>query len=1279
MTDAPMLEAPGQEASARLDIPTLPLIGRRLIEASAGTGKTFTLAALYLRLVMGPCLRRAEDATGNAYDYPRPLMPPEILVVTFTEAATEELRARIGARLKEARDALLGRSEPDGVLRSLLDAVAPGEHLACAQRLDGAARLMDEAAIYTIHGFCQRMLKRHAFDSGSLFAAELVADARRLFDAVVEDYWRQTFYPLSASLQAAISEAWKTPAELGEAVRVLLHGGRPQPLLWADEHVEAPADLAQALGALETSRQALEAAAEQARHHWRDARDAIEALLRDAIAAKTLNANQFKAADLEGKLEALAQWAAGSEPGLPAALLDSKGQAWCGQTRLDGAAKKGASAPRHALFAALDALIERQAAQPDWRPWVLAHARDRLTQALADEKRRRGQWDFDDLLNGLDDALRGPAGPRLAARIRHELPVAMIDEFQDTDPVQYRIFSSVYSPPQRDQGDPESDAAAPCTLLMIGDPKQAIYAFRGADIHTYLAARRATPSRYTLDRNFRSTQAMVTAVNRLFQCARIPFRSAEIPFVEVRANDRDEHLLDHGITVPALTLWLPRETSSMAVGDYRTRMAEATRADIQHLLEGGDGGTIGFASSPEDASGLRGVKPADIAILVRTGREADLIREALDAGGIKSVYLSQKTSVFASREAFWLLQLFEAVAHPRDDRRLRAALATRLLSDSLVEVAHIGNDEAAWETMVERFTDYHQLWWRRGVLPMLRAVMRDFCIGERLLSRSDGERRLTDLLHLGELAQAASQKLDGEQALLRWWHRALDGRFEEGLDPEGLVQRLESDETLVRVVTIHKSKGLQYPIVYLPFICDYREVDSKAQYCHVPLAAQGAASSQPERGVALKPSASQRRIADEERLSEDLRLLYVALTRAEFACRLGLAPLYKGRVRKGEAEDATTLIRSAIGALLAEGETSLGGNRLRECLAALVDDRCVALCPPPTAEPRRVRLREPVAALHPARRFAGRIDRDWWIASYSALLEGARRPDEAEDGGTEPVPDSPETGSGLDVEVIEERTPVPQPPVRTLRDFPRGPRAGTFLHGLLEALDFDCLGRPEYDAGLVRLIRSRLVLNGYDVQWEGVLHDWLTRVLPAALGPEFHLGELGAWKAEVEFWLPASQAWSQQLDRLVQQHEPLPGVRPRLAPRCLEGMLKGYIDLVFEVGGRWYVLDWKSNHLGDTPEDYNEAAMVTAMVDHRYDLQYVIYLLALHRLLKSRLADYDYDTHVGGVFYAFLRGMQEGGGSGVWHRRPERELIEALDAWLESKSSRMAVEEQAYG
>ncbi|OHV12165.1 exodeoxyribonuclease V subunit beta [Kushneria phosphatilytica] len=1235
--------------SEHLDIATLPLIGRRLIEASAGTGKTFTLAALYVRLILGH--------GGSDCAFPRPLMPPEILVVTFTEAATEELRERIRLRLRQARDALLGRETVDVVLERLLAEVEPEHRLIQASRLDGAARVMDDAAIFTIHGFCQRMLKRHAFDSGTLFAAELTNETERLFETLVEDYWRCHFYPLEPEQQGMLLDYWESPAALARSLQALLHGGRPQPLIWNEQSIEAPGTLAEALLPLTRAHQRLDEQAERVRQLWYSSGEEITTLLRDAIEQGRLAANRFKGDELAERLDRLAQWCARGESLLESGLLVS-GQPWCGQQRLKAATKKRADTPEHAFFSALDALAEARQALPEVQPYILAHARDTVSAALEQEKRRRGLWDFDDLLNGLDVALSGPAGERLAGRIRRELPVAMIDEFQDTDPVQYRIFSSIYP------AVPVDDMAT--TLLMIGDPKQAIYGFRGADIHTYLAARRDVTAHYTLATNFRSTEAMVSAVNRFFGQCSAPFLLDEIPFEPVAAQGRQQRLVGEYGEEPALSCWLMSGEVSVGRETYARCMAEATRADIQRLLTGGLDGTTGFC---DDRGHFEPLRPSDLAVLVRTGREAELVREALARGGIRSVYLSQKSSVFQSPEAFHLLQLLEAVAQPDNDRRLRAALATRLLSDSLDTVAELEVDELAWETMVERFGEYHRLWQRDGVLPMLRAVMRHFDIGKRLIIRDEGERALTDLLHLGELAQAASVHLDGEQALLRWLHQALSGRFEAGLDPESLIQRLESDETLVRVITIHKSKGLEYAVVYLPFACDYREIDGRATHFRLHDDERG-------RATVMAPTTAQRQQADRERLAEDLRLLYVAMTRARYACRLGIAPLYKGARKKEAPEGATTLLRSAFGSLM-NGHTdkSLEAGHLRALLEKLSDGDVITLSPPPQPAseslPGSVENRE----ITPARRFTGRIDRNWWIASYTALMSGAHLQEGDEEtesfGAMDEQP-------GIDLEVLAERNPVPLPSARRLIDFPRGPRAGTFLHGLFEQIDFGQLATLDdpnstHRRALAGLITARLARRGFEPHWRDILLSWIAQVLPAPLHPAIpglSLAYPGHWRIELEFWLPARHADSQRLDALVRQHEYLPVPRPILPERELTGMLKGYIDLLFEYNGRYYLLDWKSNHLGDLPEHYDESAMLGAIGAHRYDLQYVLYTLALHRLLRTRLAEYDYDDHCGGVFYAFVRGMDGAGdGRGVLYRRPARELIETLDRWLEGDVS----------
>ncbi|WP_157956790.1 exodeoxyribonuclease V subunit beta [Salinicola halimionae] len=1271
-----------------LELTGLPLTGHHLIEASAGTGKTFTLAALYVRLVLGPLPGR------EAVDFPRPLTPPEILVVTFTEAATAELRGRIRARLKQARDWLLASpgTRQDAVLADLLEPLVTAGEAACrsgARRLDQAARLMDEAAIFTIHGFCQRMLTRHAFDAGARFSAELLQDGQTLLNQAVEDYWRREFYPLDERWQRQIRAQWSGPEALAGALRPLLKDGQPQPLWVAGEEVEAPRALGPLFAELESGldeRAALETSLTGA---WD--REAIAELMAEAFRNQTLNKTSYKSHELEDRLAAFETWLAQGDFGAGDGITDSSGRFWLSQEKLDGAlvkaaASKGQTAPTHPFFALLDRLAAIGQPFATIARQVLVHARDQVAVSFAADKRRRGLWEFSDLLNDLDAALARPQPAaatdspalRLAARIRHELPVALIDEFQDTDPVQYRIFSHIYRAP-------ESDPAA-TALLMIGDPKQAIYAFRGADIHTYLDARRATPSRFTLMRNFRSTQSMVDATNALFLRHPQPFGSDEIPFVAVESNPKATRLVDReGQPVEALGVWWP-DTERYARNDYQNMMAAATRAEVQRLLEG-EWRFVG-------ETGERAVKPADIAILVRHGGEALKVRAALADGGIRSVYLSERSSVFDTPQAFELLQLFEAVAQPRQDSRLKAALATKLLNESPQALEPLLADELAWEREVERFSDYHRQWQRRGVLPMLRAVMRDFRIAERLAQRADGERALTDLLHLGELAQNAQQRLDGEQALLRWWHRALQEGVET-LDSQALSQRLESDEDLVRVITVHKSKGLEYPIVLLPFICSHRPAEPDRNTKLLALRpAEGEGSV-----MVASPDDAQTREADLARLDEDVRLLYVALTRAAYACRMGVAHVGRGRGKSG------CLHETALGRLLGSQKED-DGVALLERLRQGQRAGWLAIEPPPELPDHRLRLASGAPETKPARRFQGRIDDDWWIASYTALIADARQDTgrsergEGEGIGEDAAAASEDLPATLDVEVSRERDPVPRPRIRSLFEFPRGPRPGTFLHGLLEMLDFDRLADPAYADTLRRDVERRLATSGFDVAWAPLLLEWLLERLRQPLihldGQPVHLDRLEAWRTELEFWLPATAAWSEPLDRLVTRFEPLPGPRPRLAPRKLNGMLKGYIDLVFQAHGRWYVLDWKSNHLGDDPEDYQGARLAAAMVDHRYDLQYVLYVLALHRLLKSRLEDYDYDRHVGGACYVFLRGLSkapiskapdaapelstmslstepedapegvvDSSANGVFYRRPSRALIEALDAWLD--------------
>lgn len=1202
-----------------------PLHGSRLIEASAGTGKTFTISALYLRLVLGH---------GGEAGFARELLPPEILVVTFTDAATRELRDRIRARLVEAARVFRGEEDGDELLRQLRGDFAAERWPACARRLDIAAQWMDEAAVSTIHGWCQRMLREHAFDSGSLFTQTLETDHGELMAEVVRDYWRRHCYPLSGAALGWVMEHWEHPDTL---LRDKL-----RPLLG-----EAEAAPVEALGAL-LERALAAQAGELARlkEGWGAWADELEALLDAAVKAKQVDGRKIQARYYQPWCEKLRAWAAGDQAALDLGTgftrLTPEGlaEAWKGEP------------PRHVALEAMRELPARLRALPGPDEPARRHAAAWVCRRFEQEKRRRAEMGFDDMLTRLDAALQGDNGERLAGVIRSQFPVALIDEFQDTDPLQYRIFDRIYEV-QANRADGG--------LFLIGDPKQAIYAFRGADIHTYLRARQATAGRhYDLDTNFRSSHALVAAVNRVFRLAEqreagrgaFLFRDGAanpLPFFEVAAKGREELWQVEGSVPPALSLWRLESEGPLSGSAYRNEMAGRAATEIARLLTLGQQGQAGFVRDGQ----LQPLCPSDIAILVRNFKEAEAIRGELAARGVRSVYLSDKDSVFASPEARDLLLWLRACAEPDVDRPLRAALASRSLGLALAELERLNQDERIWEKRVMQFRGYRQRWQRQGVLPMLHQLLHDFDLPQRLMARPDGERALTNLLHLAELLQRAAAELDGEQALIRHLSELLAGEIQAA---EEQVLRLESDAALVRVVTIHKSKGLEYPLVFLPFICAFRAVEGGQ-----PLQVHDGE----RRRLVLSPGAEEVALADRERLGEELRLLYVALTRARHACWLGIADLKVGNARQSRLHD------SALGYLLGGGAPLADTAALEQWLAPLdvAGESCVLAAP----EVGHETFREQLAAQTrphwrtPARRAA----EHWWIASYSALQTGASE-EALASRFDDAAPDSPAAQKAADDERVSVFVPLRAGETPTLHRFPRGPNPGTFLHGLLEMAGSEGFAAlAERPARLRELIARRCQLRGM-TEWIEPLADWLLELLttPLALGAgeRAALAGLRQYQPELEFWFEARQVDVRRIDALVQR-QVLPGrLRPALTKDRLNGMFKGFIDLVFEHGGRYYLLDYKSNWLGEGDAAYTAEAMAAAVASHRYDLQYVLYLLALHRQLQARLPGYDYDAHMGGALYLFLRGSRTAG-QGIHHARPPRELIEALDALFKGEPS----------
>jgi exodeoxyribonuclease V beta subunit len=1256
--------------SETLDALTFPLWGSRLIEASAGTGKTWTIAALYLRLVLGH---------GDANGFARPLVPAEILVMTFTRAATRELSDRIRSRLLEAARCFRGEAQPapdDALLMDLLAGYCEGSaRMGAAWRLAMAAESMDDAAVHTIDAWCQRMLREHAFDSGCLFDEELTANERAMQIEAAQDYWRQQFYPMSGDALDVALGVWKNVEALTDDARELLNQALPE---------EAPKEsLADLIERLTAERGAAMAALKVG---WSQRAHEMQAWLDQQLAGKACPFDKRKLAAryYTPWLETLAAWAADSLADVP----DMK----TGATRLTPAGmqevlKPGASVELPDHFAAFEQLMQDLGNLPAFGSSLRLHAAACISRRVSDLKSQAGTFGFADMLTRLDNALNadlnGANAERLRTRILSQYPVALVDEFQDTSPVQSRIFDRLY---RTSHNDPAT------ALLLIGDPKQSIYGFRGADIYSYLTARRATVGRhYVLGTNHRSTVGLVTAVNHLFAAAEardgeaaFMFRTAgaaaaaavgaveshgcdnPLPFVPVNAKGRAEAFVTSAGPSPALTLNLDARLldTQTSVREFAARCAER----IVMLLNDPDAGF----EHPRD--GFSRLRPADIAVLVRTGKEAAAVRRELRRRRVASVYLSDKDSVFDSGEARDLLHWLKAVAAPLDVRLARAALATRTVGLSIEELAVLATDDEAFDARSEQLRQLHAIWQSQGVLTMLRQTLHMLDLPARWLgsqagsdseragqaaAEADGERRLTNVLHLAELLQAASAQLDGEQALIRWLANQIDGDSTTG---DEQIVRLESDADLVKVVTVHKSKGLEYPLVFLPFACSFRGVD-KARTRFVSLA-----DEQGQRGLHLAPTDEQIAAADKERQREDLRLLYVALTRARHALWVGLAALKVG------PGDSCTAHRSAIGYVLF-GSEQVHPDTLMPQLETLIKP-CADIVLVPVEDAEQVgrtplQLRgEPIALREPAL-YTASFERRWSIGSFSALVRTLPTPfawsaSSAAMRDDELLEPSDATSQGLAAATLVDSSPASTPgSTQPWHSFPRGAVPGNFLHEQLEWLageGFELDASTELQQQLLR----RCDRQGWGHRGQDVL-AWLMQVVKTPLPPVgAALGAITAGLPEMEFWFPSDGLMSDKVDALCRSHLLGGSDRPALPERELRGMLMGFADIVFEHAGKYWVLDYKSNYLGANDADYAEASLEAAMAVHRYDVQAALYLLALHRLLQARLgAGYDPVRQLGGAVYFFMRGIQ-GPCNGCYHVQPPMELLVALDALFRS-------------
>lgn len=1190
------------------DLMQVPLRGVRLIEAGAGTGKTYNIEGLFLRLILEPRL------------------PVEqIVVLTFTVAATAELRDRIRRRLVRLRTVLTEGVDhgKDPLITGLFQAVTDQKQ--ALRAVDAAVSDFDRAAVHTIHGFCHRLLTEHAVETGTLFDTEIAVDPTPLIDEAAADFWRRHLHDAPPELAAFLFEQ-KTRGP--DAFSALYRRLRKPAEMRISGRLEAKPELARL--------EAFRAQTEALKSEWQRQRERVRNALMDPV--------------LKGNLYgSVAENPAGSGLSRRKERVDALIQSMDRHLSPDSLAfplfadfhrftddairagtRKGMSPPQLTFFEACGRILETaeelRLEMERFRLWLKTEFVATAPERLKGHKRRKNVLFYDDLLTRVRDALRENPGFAEAAARRYK--AALVDEFQDTDAVQYEICRGLFG-----------DDRGP--LFMIGDPKQAIYGFRGADVFSYLAAAKSAEQRYSLAWNWRSDPGLVRGVNELFSLASRPFLLEGIPFAPARPARTERCAAGPGLSLCLLSSDAGRPA---AKSDAVPRLARWAADEIGGLINGG--------------------RPAgQIAVLVRTNRQAQIVKSILSQRRIPAVLYSTG-SVFGSSEAEELQRLLSGVRRPLDLRRVRAALCTRLLGESAQSLQAGESDASWWPQKTAQFVDARRIWSEGGFIRMIHRFMDQEGIRRRLLTHPSGERMLTNLLHLVELCHRAETERNLSPAgLIQWISRKRQATFHDA-DEEQL--RLESDAAAVQVVTVHRSKGLEFPIVFIPFgwSADASRVSEELVF------------HDPEAGDRLTVDLGGRqrdrsaRLARTETLAEDLRLLYVAVTRAVERCylawgrinqaeRSSLAYLFYGPALKGNPDPVEALARHVKG--LSDADFHAPLKRLES--AAGGD---VFLCRiEEEAHPTSVRQEGEKPALS-VRRFSGTIDRSWRVASYSHLAAspGVRfgpgeieQPDRDRVGaGPESVSDGPEEGDRRDI-----------------LTFPGGVRAGHFFHELLENAPFSPDGKEERR----RLAALKLRQYGFEEHWQKAVCEGIQRVLAAPLAaepPDLRLEAIPRAHRlhELAFFFPLQQVSPEDLEALLPSfsaagQEKTPGSRLHFSP--VRGVLKGYIDLVFFHRGRYYLVDWKSNYLGPDRKGYDPGALSRVMREARYDLQYTLYCLALDLYLRKKDAEYRYETGFGGAFYLFLRGMHPEAENrpGVFFDRPKASLLvrlrDRLVAW----------------
>lgn len=1168
----------------KIDILNCPISGNILVEASAGTGKTFTIIIFYIRLLLN---------IGIDKKFNNGLSIQEILVLTFTNKSKEELFNRIKKTIHTFKKNCIQKYSKNIVFNSLIEKIKNLRRAVLT--LEIAENNIYYASIFTIHKFCQNLINENKFYFNNIFEKKIISNTEQFYYEATIMFWRKYCYKLPKTIAKIIYQYWKEPKSLSLEIIPLLQQSikiNNQNNLFKKNLIQHHTSLILKIKIFKKK--------------WMLKKNNIDCLLKiidHTSSNKNINKWQKK----------INLWIQSNTEDyyIPKELL-------LFQKTIDKSYKiKNDNNQEIHLF--LEYLKEFLKNKFSIKEIFIYEAFTQISTIVKRKKKKLNLLDFNDLISVVYLSLN-KNNSYLSKLIQKKHPAVLIDEFQDTDYQQYKIFEKIYRKKNE------------LALIFIADPKQSIYSFRGANIFSYLKIKSKIKSCYHLDTNWRSSLNMNNSINTLFNKIKNPFLLEQIEFIKTNSanNNSNMYFKIQNIKQPGLQIFFKESNSICCTNEYLEWASHQCASNICKwlILSKKKQAIIRINNKKEK------IKPEDIAILVRNKNEANIIKETLNTYNLSSTYQSSKDIIYKTKESIELLSILQSIIEPFNQKKMKIALITSILSLSIYEVERINNNHSLQTFFINKFINYLNIWELKGIYYLIKIIIIDSKTLKNFRYNKDNKISLCNILHISEILQKNSKIFLNKKHLLSWFKKKI---YLENTYNKDEYVCLNGSHQSINIITIHKSKGLEYPIVWIPFSINFFQKVKCIFYNKNNL----------EQTIDLYKKTNNLHSSKKEQLSEDIRLIYVALTRSILHCSTCIAPLIKGN--KKRTKTYTDVHKSGLGYILQKGQ-KLSKEALKSQLMLFNKTKYIKI----VSEKIKL-IKYPLTEEKPSKIIFNTINRkitdDWNVHSYSRIKSNIE-----------------EKINSNKIEFYNnklQQNTINNNSILSTHTFPRGKISGNFLHRLLKHHNFSKEPNCSW-------ISKEVKNNNFSLKWIDLIKEWIFNITNTFLNTNTNTITLSKLKnkeyiKEFEFYIPIKHTISSNsLNYLLKSfNSSISKKSKNLTFDSIKGILVGSIDLVFFWKEKYYLIDYKSNWLGKDNTYYNKHSIHKTIIKYKYDLQYQIYSLALHRYLKKRIHNYSLKKHFGGIFYLFIRAFTKiNQTNGTFFTIPSYDLIKKLDKLL---------------